>query len=186
MEYYSLLGKVSKKTNAFLLKKDNYNNCDSYNSNNSILDSFSKTNKNKLVFKPLSVSNSVKSLKNNNNKLFNKFSLKKNRIKFPLTKKEIINFLENDKNNINNNYYFSTNNTTYKKEILKDEIISNLMSKNLFKHKLNNNHLFKEKTKQMFGFRSFNKNYNNNNNNNKNKDNFFKSTITNSNKFYNF
>jgi hypothetical protein len=55
MEYYSLLGKVSKKTNAFLLKKDYNNNCDSYNSNNSILDSFSKTNKNKLVFKPLSV-----------------------------------------------------------------------------------------------------------------------------------
>ncbi len=38
----------------------------------------------------------------------------------------------------------------------------------------------------MYGFRSFNKNYNNHNNNNKNKDNFYKSTITNSNKFYNF
>ena len=61
------------------------------------------------------------------------------------------------------------------------------MSKNLFKHKLNNNkNLFKDKTKQMYGFRSFNKNYNNHNNNNKNKDNFYKSTITNSNKFYNF
>ena len=183
-EYYSLLGKVSKNTNAFFLKKDD-NNYDSNWTNNSRLDSYTKTNKNKLVFKPLSVSNSLKLLKKNNNNNFNKFSLKKK--KFPLTKKEIINFLENDKKNNNNYYYFSSKNSTYKKEKLKDEIITNLMSKNLFKHKLNNNkNLFKDKTKQMYGFRSFNKNYNNHNNNNKNKDNFYKSTITNSNKFYNF
>ena len=187
LEYYSLLGKVSKNTNAFFLKKDD-NNYDSNWTNNSRLDSYTKTNKNKLVFKPLSVSNSLKLLKNNNsnsNNNFNKFSLKKK--KFPLTKKDIINFLENDKKNNNNYYYFSSKNSTYKKEKLKDEIITNLMSKNLFKHKLNNNkNLFKDKTKQMYGFRSFNKNYNNHNNNNKNKDNFYKSTITNSNKFYNF